>query len=153
MAVGAIVFAAALCALLDAWTGVAVAGGLIVSGFLGGVVDVTMNAEGTRIERRLGRPILAHLHAAASAGMAIGAIPGSLIVASAAPWASGLVAAIGLATAGLAYDRAARGQGEAPPPATAALGRGLSFTPAPIGLGIVIGLSRSGRSRRASPFQ
>ena len=83
LAVSAIVFGAALCALLDAWSGVAVAGALIASGFIGGVVDVTMNAEGARIERRLGRPILARLHAAASAGMAIGAILGSLIVASA----------------------------------------------------------------------
>jgi len=137
----AIVFGAALCALLEAWTGVAVAGGLIVSGILGGVVDVTMNAEGARIERRLGKPILARLHAAASFGMAIGAILGSLIVASAAPWASGLVAAIGLATAGLAYGAAAGGEGEAQPPATASRARGLSFTPALIGLGIVIGLS------------
>ena len=100
-----------------------------------------MNAEGARIERRLGKPILARLHAAASFGMAIGAILGSLIVASAAPWASGLVAAIGLAAAGLAYGGAARGEGEAQPPATASRARGLSFTPALIGLGIVIGLS------------
>ncbi len=141
VAVGAILFGAALCALLDAWSAAAVAGGLIVSGFLGGVVDVTMNAEGARIERRLGRPILARLHAAASAGMAIGAILGSLVVASAAPWASGVVAAIGLAMAGLAYDAAARSEGEAPPPATTLRASGLSFTPALIGLGIVIGLS------------
>ncbi len=141
VAVGSIVFGAALCALLEAWSGVAVAGGLIVSGFLGGVVDVTMNAEGARMERRLDKPILARLHAAASFGMAIGAILGSLIVASAAPWASGLVAAIGLATAGLAYGGAAGGEGEAQPAATASRARGLSFTPALIGLGIVIGLS------------
>ena len=163
VAVGSIVFGAALCALLEAWTGVAVAGGLIVSGFLGGVVDVTMNAEGARTERHLGKPILARLHAAASFGMAIGAILGSLIVASAAPWASGLVAAFGLATAGLAYGGAAGGEGEAQPgsparssaadgvaaggeggaqpPATASRARGISFTPALIGLGIVIGLS------------
>jgi hypothetical protein len=72
VAVGSIVFGAALYALLDAWSGVAVACGLILSGFLGGGVDVTMNAEGARIERRLGKLILARLHAAASAGMAIG---------------------------------------------------------------------------------
>ena len=128
VAVGSIVFGAALCGL-EAWTGVAVAGGLIVSGILGGVVDVTMNAEGARIERRLGKPILARLHAAASFGMAIGAILGSLIVASAAPWASGFVAAIGLATAGLAYGGAAGGEGEAQPPATPPRSRGLSRPP------------------------
>ncbi len=83
LAVSAILFGATLGALLNAWSGVAVAGALVASGFFGGVVDVTMNAEGARIERRLGRPILARLHAAASAGMAVGAILGSLIVASA----------------------------------------------------------------------
>ena len=85
---------AALCALLDASSEAWVAIALIVAGFLGGIVDLLMNAEGARIERRLGRPILARLHAAASAGMALGAILGSLIAASAAPWAAGLLAAL-----------------------------------------------------------
>ena len=127
--VSAIAFGAALCALLNAGSAPLVGGLLIISG-LGGVADVTMNAEGARIERRLGRPILARLHAAASAGMAIGAILGSLIVASRTPWA-----------AGLAYGRAAEGE---PGPATVAFPsgvRGLSFSPALIGLGIVIGVS------------
>ena len=114
---------------------------MIGSGLLGGVVDVTMNAEGARIERRLGRPILARLHAAASAGMAIGAILGSLIVASRAPWAAGLIAALGLAAAGLAYGRAARGEAGPAKVALPSAARGLSFAPALIGLGIVIGVS------------
>jgi hypothetical protein len=59
----AIVYGAALCGLLNAATKAEVAVALIAAGFLGGVVDVTMNAEGARIERRLGRPILARLHA------------------------------------------------------------------------------------------
>jgi predicted MFS family arabinose efflux permease len=71
----AILFGAALCALLDASSEAWVAIALVVAGFLGGVVDLLMNAEGARIERRLGRPILARLHAAASAGMALGADP------------------------------------------------------------------------------
>ncbi len=141
LAVSAIAFGAALYALLEAWNGAAVASALIASGCVGGVVDVTMNAEGARIERCLGRPILARLHAAASAGMAIGAILGSLIVASAAPWAAGPIAAIALAAAGLAYQQAARGEPEAPPPATALAPGSLSFAPGLIGLGIVIGLS------------
>ncbi len=116
LAVSAIVFGAALCALLDTCAGIAGAGAHIASGFLGGVVDVTMNAEGARIERRLGKPILACLHA-------------------------GLIAAIGLAAAGLAYDRTACGEPESPPRATALDPRGLSFAPALIGLGIVIGMS------------
>ncbi len=113
LAVSAILFGATLGALLNAWSGVAVAGALVASGFIGGVVDVTMNAEGARIERRLGRPLLARLHAAASAGMAAGAILGSLIVASQTPWAAGFLAAIGLGSAGLAHDRAARAEGDA----------------------------------------
>jgi len=139
--VAAIVFGAALCGLLNAWSGAAVAITMIPTGFLGGVVDVTMNAEGARIERRLGRPILARLHAAASAGIAIGAILGSLIAAGPAPWAAGVLAWLILAGAGVAYDRAARR--DHPPAAPAGpLGRsGLSFAPALIALGVVIGVS------------
>ena len=100
-----------------------------------------MNAEGARIERRLGRPILARLHAAASAGMALGAILGSLIVVGPAPWAAGIVAALGLAGAGVAYHRAARTD-RPPSAAVGSIGRsGLSFAPALIGLGVVVGVS------------
>jgi hypothetical protein len=139
--VAAIVFGAALCGLLNAASGAAVAITLIPTGFLGGVVDVTMNAEGARIERRLGRPILARLHAAASAGIAVGAILGSLIAAGSEPWAAGVLAWLILAGAGVAYDRAARRDHPAAAPA-GPLGRsGLSFAPALIALGVVIGVS------------
>jgi hypothetical protein len=141
LSVSAIIFGATLCALLNASSQAWVAIALIASGFLGGVVDVLMNAEGARIERGLGRPILARLHAAASAGMAIGAILGSLIAAGPAPWAAGVVAALTLAGAGLAYHRAARTD-RPPPAAVGASGRrGLSFAPALIGLGVVVGVS------------
>ncbi len=139
--VSAIAFGAALCALLNAGSAPLVGGVLIGSGLLGGVVDVTMNAEGARIERSLGRPILARLHAAASAGMAIGAILGSLIVASRTPWAAGLIAALGLVAAGLAYGRTAEGEAGRATVALPSVARGLSFSPAIIGLGIVIGVS------------
>jgi hypothetical protein len=139
--VGAILFGAALCGLLNASSGAAVAITMIATGFLGGVVDVTMNAEGARIERRRGRPILARLHAAASAGLAIGAILGSLIAAGPAPWAAGILAWLTLVGAGVAYDRAARSDHPIAAPA-APLGRsGLSFAPALIALGVVIGVS------------
>ena len=88
-----------MCALLNASSETWVAIALIVAGFIGGVVDLLMNAEGARIERRLGRPILARLHCAASAGMALGAILGSLIVVGPAPWAAGVLAALALAGA------------------------------------------------------
>ena len=71
LAVSAIVFGAALCALLDTCAGIAGAGAHIASGFLGGVVDVTMNAEGARIDR-LGKPILACLHAGLIAAIGVG---------------------------------------------------------------------------------
>jgi hypothetical protein len=136
-----LLFGAALCALLDAGSASAVAASLVGAALVGGVVDVTMNAEGARIERELGRPIMARLHAAASAGMAIGAIFGSLIVASRAPWTAGILGAAGLAGAGLAYGCAARGLREARAPATAVARRRLSFAPALIALGVAIGVS------------
>ena len=142
LTVSACLFGAALCGLLDAVSGAAVAGFLIASGLIGGVVDVTMNAEGARIERLRGQPIFARLHAAASVGIGLGAILGSLLAASPAPWLAGLMAFVGLAGAGLAYDRAARREPAplAPPPMRHAA-RGLSFTPALIGLGLAIGVS------------
>jgi len=140
LSVSAIVYGATLCALLDASSKTWVAIALVISGF-GGVVDVLMNAEGARIERRLGRPIMARLHAAASAGIALGAILGSVIFAGPAPWAAGVLAALTLAGAGVAYHRAARS--DPPPPSPAGTNRrsGLSFAPALIGLGIVVGAS------------
>jgi hypothetical protein len=139
--VAAIVFGATLCGLLNASSGAGVAVTLIPTGFLGGVVDVTMNAEGARIERRLGRPILARLHAAASAGIAIGAILGSLIAAGPAPWVAGVLAWLILASAGIAYDRAARSDPSGAAPAGPLGKSGLSFAPALIALGVVIGVS------------
>jgi predicted MFS family arabinose efflux permease len=122
LSVSAIIFGVTLCALLNASSEAWVAVALIAAGFLGGVVDVLMNAEGARIERGLGRPILARLHAAASTGMALGAILGSLIAAGPAPWAAGVLAALALASAGVAYNRAA-GTDRSAPAAVGALGR------------------------------
>jgi hypothetical protein len=142
LSVSAILFGAILCALLNASSEAWVAVALIVSGFVGGVVDVLMNAEGAQIERRLGRPILARLHCAASAGMALGAIFGSSIAAGSGPWAAGVLAAIALVGAGAAYHRAARTAARLPSSAVGAQGRnGLSFAPALIGLGVVVGVS------------
>ena len=141
LSISAIIYGATLCALLNATSEAWMAIALIVAGFLGGVVDVLMNAEGARIERGLGRPILARLHAAASAGMALGAILGSLIAASAAPWAAGVLAALTLAGAGVAYHRAARTDRPAPAPVGPWGRSGLSFAPALLGLGVIVGVS------------
>jgi hypothetical protein len=74
-------------------------------GFLCGMVDLTMNAAGARIERGLAKPILASLHGSASAGIAVGAAAGGLLAVSAAPWLSCVLvsAALWLAAAGVAY--------------------------------------------------
>jgi hypothetical protein len=88
-----------LAALLLASTAIGIFVPLIAYGVLAGMLDATMNAEGARIERRLGTPIFARLHGGASAGGAIGAILGSVLATSAAPWTSGMIAEAGLAAA------------------------------------------------------
>ena len=51
LSISAIIFGATLCAWPNAQSEAWVAIALIVAGFLGGVVDILMNAEGARIER------------------------------------------------------------------------------------------------------
>ena len=82
-------------------------------GFLAGVVDVTMNAEGARIERALGKSDTGAPPRAASSGIAIGADSRQPDLAGPAPWGAGLIAAAVLAVAGVAYDRAARSEAQA----------------------------------------
>lgn len=68
---------------------------LIATGLTSGLLDLAMNTEGTAIERRLGRPLLLSMHAAASLGFALGAIGGSLLATQAAPlWCALPVAAV-----------------------------------------------------------
>ena len=90
-----------LAALLLASTAIAVFAPLMAYGVFAGLLDGAMNAEGARIERGLGVPIFARLHGGASAGGAVGAILGSLLATSAAPWASALIAEAFLAGAAL----------------------------------------------------
>ena len=90
-----------LAGLLAARSPLSLGVGLLAYGALAGALDATMNAEGARIEQRLGIPILARLHGGASAGAACGAILGSLIASSAAPWASSLIAAAALGGAAI----------------------------------------------------
>jgi hypothetical protein len=54
---------------------------------------------------------------------------------------AGILAALGLAGAGVAYDRAVRSDRPAPAPVGASGRSGLSFAPALIALGVVIGVS------------
>ena len=141
LSVSAIIFGATLCALLDASSEAWVAIALIVAGFLGGVVDVLDERRG-RADRARARPPDPGA-AARRRFRRHGAWrdPGSLIAAGPAPWAAGVLAALALAGAGVAYHRAA-GTDRPAPAAVGAVGRsGLSFAPALIGLGVVVGVS------------
>ena len=69
---------------------------LPVYGFFAGAVDLTMNAAGARIERELGRPILARLHGCASAGIAVGAVLGGVLAASGAFWTASAIAILAM---------------------------------------------------------
>jgi hypothetical protein len=78
------------------------------------VLDVALNAEGVRLEGRLGRPVLGGLHAAQGAGLLTGAVAATAAAALAVPVpvhagiAAALVLATGLTAAGsLPDDRSA----------------------------------------------
>jgi len=58
---------------------------LTLVGFTAGSIDLGMNAEGTAVERDMGRPVLTRMHAAGSAAFAIGALLGSLLATGAGP--------------------------------------------------------------------
>lgn len=117
--------------------------GLLGAGF--GIVDLAMNAEGTRVESDLGRPILASLHAAASFGMACGAITGSLTAHALGPWSAGGIGAAALAF-GLVLVR--RCTPERPPAAArdGSGGSGLVIAAPLVAIGIVVGISIAGET-------
>jgi hypothetical protein len=114
-------------------------------GFLAGMVDLTMNAAGARIERGLGRPVLAGMHGAASAGVAISAAAAGLIATSAAPWISCAVVIVALWVAAAAVEFAVAADRGEPvgAPATAGLSAAAFFgafarLPAPLIAGAVV---------------
>ena len=61
---------------------------LIVFGFSQGLSDLFMNAEGSRIEVELGKPIFSGLHGVVSLSIGVCAILGSLIAVGIGPWAA-----------------------------------------------------------------
>lgn len=65
-------------------------GGLFLMGLGSGTWDVAMNVEGAEVERRLGRSIMPHLHAAFSVGTVIGALLGAGLNAVDVPTAAHL---------------------------------------------------------------
>ena len=60
------------------------AGGFLVVGFVSGVLDVAMNANGVEVERALGRPILNGLHGLWSVGLGLGAAMAAIAAAAGA---------------------------------------------------------------------
>ena len=79
---GALSCAAALIPVSLATTLAALAGCFLLVGLSNGVLDVSMNVHGLAVERRLGKPILATLHAGFSFGALAGAGIGGLVAAA-----------------------------------------------------------------------
>jgi MFS family permease len=126
--------------LLVAQSPAAIFVSLIAFGIFAGLVDLTMNAEGARVERDLARPILAGLHGGASSGTALGAIAGSLIAVNIGSWLSALIA-LGAFAAVTAWIFAATPERGAERALEAPSGRRALLTHSLIVLGIVIGVS------------
>jgi predicted MFS family arabinose efflux permease len=84
---------------------------LVFFGIATGALDITMNVQGTAVEREYGRPILSRLHAMYSMGILLGALAGSVTLGLGVGSLSFFVgAAVGLATLGLVYARALLGE-------------------------------------------
>ena len=117
--------------------------GLAAFGLFCGLLDVIMNAEGTRVEHDLGRTTLATFHACASCGLSIGAILGSLIAVNIGDWASALlIVAAALFAAGAVFAATPnRGLDHA----SASHGDGaVLFTRTLVVIGLVVGVSIAG---------
>lgn len=97
--VGAFAFCASLPLLGVAWNLPALAVALAVFGATNGVLDVSMNDNGGRVERLLGRPIMGILHAAFSGGAACGALAGAAIAGAGIPASAHFVAVAVVLTA------------------------------------------------------
>ncbi len=122
---------------------------LVLFGAFAGLVDLTMNAEGARVERDLGRPILAGLHGGASAGSGVGAIAGSFIAVNIGSWLSALIACARFA-GGTGWMFAATPERGVERAHAGPSGRGALFTRMLVVLGIVIGVSIASESAALS---
>jgi MFS family permease len=73
---------------------------LVALGLSAGLLDLTMNIEGTAVERDLARPVLLSMHASASAAFAAGALSGSMIATHGGPrWCALVVLVVTLPVA------------------------------------------------------
>ena len=134
-----------LAALLQSAAPVAIYLNLALVGLIAGLVDLIMNAEGTRVEAELARPILAGLHGAASVGLALGAIAGSLIAVRFGTLPVGLIILLVFAATVLLIACATPERGLSPLPAKGGAPQGIFTRPLVI-LGLVLGTSMAGES-------
>jgi fucose permease len=104
---GALGYSLGLVPVALAPSAIALAPAFVLIGMGSGILDVSMNVQGLAVENRLGRPILASLHAAFSFGGLGGALAGSLAAAGDVGLEGHYicVAAIGAALAVLARRR------------------------------------------------
>lgn len=126
-------------AVFTAGSPVVLMAALTAVGLSAGLLDLAMNAEGTAVERDLGRPVLLGMHAAGSAAFAIGALAGSLIAVHGGPrWCALLVLAVALPV-GLALHRL--GPRAHAPVAPLAVPRRGGAQHGVVAIGIVLGLT------------
>ncbi len=100
---------------------------LFVATFAIGIWDVAMNLEGATVERRLGRTVMPHFHAAFSRGTAAAALAGAAVTAGGIPILAHLLVVCSLSVAGAGWatrrflprraESAAPADGAAPTPA------------------------------------
>jgi hypothetical protein len=136
----ALILGPVLGALLLARSPLALFVGLTLYGFFAGTVDLTMNAAGARLERGFGRPILARLHSAASLGIAAGALCGSVLAVSAAPWSASALFVVVMVCAAALIASALPGDPAADVGGAGVDRRGL-FSRTLVVVGLVIGVS------------
>jgi MFS family permease len=79
---GGVGYAVALIPVALSTSFATLAAAFLLVGLVNGVLDVSMNVHGITVERRLGRPILATLHAGFSFGAMAGAGAGALVAAA-----------------------------------------------------------------------
>ncbi|RFB78583.1 MFS transporter [Methylovirgula sp. 4M-Z18] len=122
---------------------------LVAFGLTGGLVDSTMNAEGTKVEADMRRPVLAGLHGMASFGICLPALLGSLLAVEVGLGAVAAIALILFAYGTMVVWRSIpeRGLEHSSAAARAGIGRpGLALSL----LGLAIGISITGEMAAAT---
>lgn len=115
---------------------------LMVAGVFSGLLDLAMNTEATSVEREAPRPMLLGVHAAASAGFALGALVGGIVASQIAPLAcAALMLAVSLPVAAAQHRLGPRDHAQAPKLAVPTRGRPRQGVAV---VGVVLGLTIAG---------